>query len=40
MKPITIHPGSALTGAAIVVLTAVLSAQQIIGHILSRSLDV
>ena len=30
MKPITIHPGSALAGAAIIVLAGALSAQQIV----------
>ena len=30
MKPITIHPGSALVGAGIIVLAGALSAQQIV----------
>lgn len=34
MKPITIHPGSALAGAAIVVLVGALSAQQVVGRLL------
>jgi len=33
MKPITIHPGSALAGAAIVLLVSVLTAQQVVSRL-------